>query len=77
MGVSVVLQAPAALPLGEGPPMPIYKNADWEPQPAWNFWEKERLVFLPGLEARFLGRHYTDYVIPASEPPRFDCTSFH
>ena len=28
------------------------------------------------FEARFLGRNYTDYAIPASKPSLFHCTSF-
>jgi hypothetical protein len=31
---------------------------------------------LPGLEARFLVRHYTIYAIPASNPSLFHCRSF-
>jgi hypothetical protein len=38
--------------------------------------EESRLMPLPGIEARFLGRHYTHYAIPASKPSLFNCISF-
>jgi hypothetical protein len=42
------LHAPTALPIGQ--------DVGWTPDPVWTIWRSEKLMTLPGLECRFLGR---------------------
>jgi hypothetical protein len=51
MEVSGQLHAPAALPSGKEPPVPIGYEAGWAPQPVWKAVEKT-LLPLPGIELR-------------------------
>jgi hypothetical protein len=41
MGVSGQLHAPAALPPGEKPPVPIGQEAGWAPEPVSKLWSTE------------------------------------
>jgi hypothetical protein len=66
--VSGQLHAPAALPPGKEPPVPIGQEVRWTPEPVWTTWRK--FLTLPGLKLRPLGRParshcYTDYAIQA------------
>jgi hypothetical protein len=51
MGVSGQHHAPAALPPGKGPPVPIVQEAGWAPEPVWTqrLEEKSSDTILPEL----------------------------
>jgi hypothetical protein len=42
--VSGQLYAPAALPPGEEPPVPIGYEAGWAPEPVWTLWSREKSI---------------------------------
>jgi hypothetical protein len=41
-GVTGQLHAPAALPPGKEPPVPILWEAGWAPEPVWTLWRKQK-----------------------------------
>jgi len=57
MEVDGQLRAPAALIRGKNPPIPMEHENLWAESPVCMVWEKEKsLLFLVGVESRFLGR---------------------
>jgi hypothetical protein len=62
--VSGQLHAPAALPPGKGPPVPIGQEVGWTPETVWTRWGK--FLTLPGFEldpsvVQPVVSRYTDY----------------
>jgi hypothetical protein len=61
--VSGQLHAPAALPPGEEPPVPIGYEAAWATEPVWSRWRREKfLVPSSGIEPPNPDRLVRDYV---------------
>jgi hypothetical protein len=70
LDVSGQLYAPAALPSGKEPPVPIGYEVGWVPRAGLGDVEKKKFFTLLGLERDLLvvqpvANHYTDYVMPA------------
>jgi hypothetical protein len=65
--VSGQLHAPAALPPGKEPPVPIGLETGWAPEPVWTTWRENSWPYWDS-ELRHLDRPArTDYAIPAPD----------
>jgi hypothetical protein len=65
MEVSCQFHAPAALPPGKEPPVPIGYEAGWAPEPVWMLWRRENF-WTAGNRTRAVqpvARRYTDLAI--------------
>jgi hypothetical protein len=68
MEASGQLHAPAALPSGKEPPVPMEQEAGWAPEPAWTLWSKEKCLSPAGNRTpavQPVAHRYTDWAIPA------------
>jgi hypothetical protein len=60
MEVSGQLYAPAALPPGREPPVPIVWKAGWGSELVWTLWGENNLFPLPRIELQAVAFRYTN-----------------
>jgi hypothetical protein len=52
MEMSDQLHAAINLPPEKVPPVPIFQEAEWTPEPVWTLWSKENPFAFPGIQPR-------------------------
>jgi hypothetical protein len=73
MEVSGQLQAPAALPTGEEPLVPIRREAGWAPEPFWTRWWTEMFPYNKIKEDLSIFRFIEVFLLEQVLTPREKC----
>jgi hypothetical protein len=51
-GISGQYHAPGALPLWKQPPVPIWYEVEWAPEPAWPLWNNKKFIVPAGNQTQ-------------------------
>jgi hypothetical protein len=53
---------PGCLTPREEPPTPMERKAEWDPEPVWQFWSREKILLMLGLEPRTVQFGFIIYI---------------